>query len=87
MSTAWRIAVDTRRCIGTSICAGTAPEHFRLVDGLSTPLADVVAPAEVILDAADSCPGRQSRSTTPPTIGCSRPRSDPNTPYSWLPVT
>ncbi|WP_433261967.1 ferredoxin [Micromonospora vinacea] len=56
MSTAWRIAVDTRRCIGTSICAGTAPEHFRLVDGLSTPLADVVAPAEVILDAADSCP-------------------------------
>ncbi|WP_406063410.1 ferredoxin [Micromonospora sp. NBC_00860] len=57
MSTAWRIAVDTRRCIGTSICAGTAPEHFRLVDGLSTPLADVVAPAEVILDAADSCPG------------------------------
>jgi ferredoxin len=56
VSTAWRIAVDTRRCIGTSICAGTAPEHFRLVDGLSTPLADVVAPAEVILDAADSCP-------------------------------
>ncbi|MGC4835091.1 ferredoxin [Micromonospora vinacea] len=56
MSTAWRIAVDTRRCIGTSICAGTAPEHFRLVGGLSAPLADVVAPAEVILDAADSCP-------------------------------
>ncbi|MEU5785244.1 ferredoxin [Micromonospora lupini] len=56
MSTAWRIGVDERRCIGTSICAGTAPEHFRLVDGLSTPLADVVAPAEIILDAADSCP-------------------------------
>ncbi|KAB1945564.1 ferredoxin [Micromonospora sp. ALFpr18c] len=56
MSTAWRIGVDSRRCIGTSICAGTAPEHFRLVDGLSAPLADVVAPAEVIIDAADSCP-------------------------------
>ncbi|MFF5052843.1 ferredoxin [Micromonospora sp. NPDC000663] len=56
MSTAWRIGVDTHRCIGTSICAGTAPEHFRLVDGLSTPLADVVAPDDVILDAADSCP-------------------------------
>ncbi|WP_433131237.1 ferredoxin [Micromonospora sp. CA-240977] len=56
MSTAWRIGVDARRCIGTSICAGTAPEHFRLVGGLSEPLAEVVAPAEVILDAADSCP-------------------------------
>ncbi|MGW3615980.1 ferredoxin [Micromonospora arida] len=56
MSTAWRIGVDTSRCIGTSICAGTAPEHFRLVGGLSAPLADVVAPADVILDAADSCP-------------------------------
>ncbi|GAA2186841.1 ferredoxin [Micromonospora lupini] len=56
MSTAWRIGVDERRCIGTSICAGTAPEHFRLVDGVSTPLTDVVAPSEVILAAADSCP-------------------------------
>ncbi|MGC4876064.1 ferredoxin [Micromonospora sp. DT43] len=56
MSTAWRIGVDARRCIGTSICAGTAPEHFRLVGGLSAPLADVVAPTEVILAAADSCP-------------------------------
>ncbi|MCG5471358.1 ferredoxin [Micromonospora sp. LAH09] len=56
MSTVWRIGVDLRRCIGTSICTGTAPEHFRLVDGLSAPLADVVAPAEVVLDAADSCP-------------------------------
>ncbi|WFE98700.1 ferredoxin [Micromonospora sp. WMMD964] len=56
MSAAWRIGVDAGRCIGTSICAGTAPEHFRLADGVSAPLADVVAPAEVILDAADSCP-------------------------------
>lgn len=56
MSTAWRLGVDSRRCIGTSICAGTAPEHFHLVDGLSAPKADVVAPADVILDAADSCP-------------------------------
>ncbi|MEU7974250.1 ferredoxin [Micromonospora sp. NPDC049089] len=56
MSTAWRIGVDSGRCIGTSICAGTAPEHFRLVDGRSTPLTDVVAPDDVIVDAADSCP-------------------------------
>ncbi|MFC7545927.1 ferredoxin [Plantactinospora sp. GCM10030261] len=56
MSTAWRIGVDAGRCIGTGICAGTAPEHFRLVDGNSAPLADVVVPADVLLDAADSCP-------------------------------
>ncbi|MEU8157063.1 ferredoxin [Micromonospora sp. NPDC048986] len=56
MSAAWRIGVDSRRCIGTSICAGTAPDYFHLVDGQSAPLADVVAPAEVVLDAADSCP-------------------------------
>jgi len=56
VSTAWRIGVDSRRCTGASICAGTAPEHFRMVGSLSAPLADVVAPAEVILDAADSCP-------------------------------
>ncbi|MDG4810956.1 ferredoxin [Micromonospora sp. WMMD1120] len=56
MSTAWRVGVDSRRCIGTSICAGTAPEHFRLVDGRSAPLVDVVDAADVVLDAADSCP-------------------------------
>ncbi|MEU7588850.1 ferredoxin [Micromonospora sp. NPDC049230] len=56
MSTEWRVGVDARRCVGTGICAGTAPEHFHLVDGLSAPLADVVAPAEVIVDAANSCP-------------------------------
>ncbi|MGC4876061.1 ferredoxin [Micromonospora sp. DT43] len=48
--------MDARRCIGTSICAGTAPEHFRLVGGLSAPLVDVVAPTEATLAAADSCP-------------------------------
>ncbi|SCF22931.1 ferredoxin [Micromonospora chokoriensis] len=56
MSATWRIGVNSRRCIGTSICAGTAPEHFRLVDGLSAPRAEVVAPDEVVIDAADSCP-------------------------------
>ncbi|MEU7752310.1 ferredoxin [Micromonospora sp. NPDC049101] len=56
MSTAWRIGVDARRCMGTGVCVGTAPEHFHLVGDLSAPLADVVAPAEAIVDAANSCP-------------------------------
>jgi ferredoxin len=48
--------VDTTRCIGSGICAGTAPGHFVLVDGLSRPLAERVAPDDVLVDAADSCP-------------------------------
>ena len=56
MSGDWRIAVDPQRCIGSGICAGTAPEHFRLVDGLSTPLTAVTAPADPLIDAAESCP-------------------------------
>jgi ferredoxin len=52
----WRVHVDATRCIGSGICAGTAPGHFVLVDGLSRPLAERVAPDEVLVDAADSCP-------------------------------
>ncbi|SCL56955.1 ferredoxin [Micromonospora citrea] len=48
--------VDRARCIGSGICAGTAPGHFVLVDGVSRPLAERVAPDEVLVDAADSCP-------------------------------
>ncbi|MEO3930543.1 ferredoxin [Micromonosporaceae bacterium B7E4] len=56
MSTAWRVSVDPHRCIGSGICAGMAPGHFRLVDGLSTPLAETVDPADPVVDAAESCP-------------------------------
>ncbi|TDC56876.1 ferredoxin [Micromonospora sp. KC207] len=52
----WRLHVDPTRCIGSGICAGTAPKHFELVDGLSRPMAERVAPAQAVLDAADSCP-------------------------------
>jgi ferredoxin len=52
----WRLRVDPTRCIGSGICAGAAPAHFVLVDGLSQPLVEEVAPAQAVLDAADSCP-------------------------------
>lgn len=52
----WRVHVDRTRCIGSGICAGTAPGHFVLVDGLSRPLAERVAPDDALVDAADSCP-------------------------------
>ncbi|MEU9506996.1 ferredoxin [Micromonospora sp. NPDC048170] len=52
----WRVHVDPMRCIGSGICAGTAPGHFVLVGGLSRPLAERVAPDDALVDAADSCP-------------------------------
>ncbi|MFG1886968.1 ferredoxin [Micromonospora sp. NPDC049051] len=52
----WRVHVDPTRCIGSGICAGTAPEHFVLVHGLARPLAERVAPDDALVDAADSCP-------------------------------
>ncbi|MCP3783511.1 MULTISPECIES: ferredoxin [Micromonospora] len=54
--TEWRLHVDPTRCIGSGICAGVAPEHFVLVDGLSRPVAERIAADESVLDAAESCP-------------------------------
>ncbi|MEU1685374.1 ferredoxin [Micromonospora sp. NPDC005707] len=52
----WRLHVDPTRCIGSGICAGVAPGHFVLVDGLSRPVAERIAADEAVLDAAESCP-------------------------------
>ncbi|MEU4367681.1 ferredoxin [Micromonospora chersina] len=54
--TEWRLHVDPTRCIGSGICAGVAPRHFVLVDGLSRPVAELIAADESVLDAAESCP-------------------------------
>jgi ferredoxin len=52
----WLIDVDARTCIGSGICAGTAPDHFRLIGGVSHPVRPEIDPAEEALDAAESCP-------------------------------
>ena len=52
----WRLHVDPTRCIGSGICAGVAPQHFVLVDGLSRPVAERITADESVLDAAESCP-------------------------------
>jgi ferredoxin len=52
----WRLSVDSGVCMGTGVCAGTAPKHFALVDGVSTPLSEVVEPDDAVRDAAESCP-------------------------------
>jgi ferredoxin len=52
----WQVEVDARLCLGSGVCAGTAPDHFRVVDGVSRPVRDEIEPADPALDAAESCP-------------------------------
>ncbi|MEJ3747391.1 ferredoxin [Actinomycetes bacterium KLBMP 9797] len=52
----WRIAVDRVTCIGSGVCVGSLPRVFRLVDGASTPVSDVVAADDAVAAAAESCP-------------------------------
>ncbi|MEV7230224.1 MULTISPECIES: ferredoxin [Polymorphospora] len=56
MSALWRVHVDPRRCIGSGICAGAAPDHFVLVADASVALAELVEPSQEVTDAAESCP-------------------------------
>ncbi|GIF66388.1 hypothetical protein Ais01nite_44230 [Asanoa ishikariensis] len=52
----WKVEVSPA-CIGTGVCAGTAPRHFALgPDGRSRPLAASVDADEAVLGAAASCP-------------------------------
>jgi ferredoxin len=52
----WLVDVDARTCIGSGLCAGTAPDHFRLIGGVSHSVRPEIDPAEEVLDAAESCP-------------------------------
>ncbi|GAA5078038.1 ferredoxin [Nocardia iowensis] len=52
----WRIEVDRSTCLGSGMCTGLAPEHFTLIDGRSSPTAEIVTPDDLVIDAADSCP-------------------------------
>jgi len=52
----WRVRVDQDLCIGSGICAGTAPEQFELVAGRARSLRETTGPDDRVLDAAQSCP-------------------------------
>lgn len=67
MSGQWKVAVDRDRCIGSGLCAGTAPDYFALVDKKSMPLHDLVDPDEAVTDAADCCPVEAILITDPAT--------------------
>jgi ferredoxin len=56
MSEHWRITVDRDACLGSGICAATAPRRFRLEDGKSRTLQEDTEPDDDVLDVADMCP-------------------------------
>jgi ferredoxin len=52
----WRVTVD-HTCVGSGMCTGTAPRHFRLGrDERSQPVEAEIEPDEDVIDAALSCP-------------------------------
>jgi ferredoxin len=56
MSETWKVNVDRDACLGSGVCAGTAPRHFRLDGGRSRALREDIEPDDVVIDAADTCP-------------------------------
>lgn len=52
----WRLSVDTGRCVGSGVCTAVAPGHFRVTGRVTQPVAEIVAPADAVIDAANSCP-------------------------------
>ncbi|TSB20396.1 ferredoxin [Streptomyces sp. NBC_01525] len=52
-----QVEVDPQRCIGSGICAGTAPGLFVLDGPRSRPVREEIdGDDELALDAADLCP-------------------------------
>lgn len=51
----WQLEVNDR-CLGSGLCTGTAPAHFRLAEGRSQPVAAVIDPEEAVAEAAEICP-------------------------------
>ncbi|POX36986.1 ferredoxin [Streptomyces sp. Ru73] len=57
MGDRWQVEVDRGVCIGSGLCAGAAPERFRLDSARqSHPVTDQVDAGEAVLAAAESCP-------------------------------
>ncbi|HET9139526.1 ferredoxin [Actinophytocola sp.] len=52
----WNVEVNGRVCIASGMCSALAPDYFALDGAHSRPVHPEIAPDEVVLDAADSCP-------------------------------
>ena len=56
MDERWKVTVNRDACLGSGVCAATAPHRFRLDDGKSRPIQEDIEPDDIVLDAADTCP-------------------------------
>ncbi|MEU6374392.1 ferredoxin [Streptomyces sp. NPDC046909] len=53
----WRIELDSAVCVGSGLCAGTAPTCFTLdTAGRATAPESPVPASPELLDAAENCP-------------------------------
>ncbi|GHE08477.1 ferredoxin [Streptomyces alanosinicus] len=53
----WQLHIDSGRCIGSGMCAGTAPDLFVLDGDHSHPVSEQIAEGdERALEAAGICP-------------------------------
>ncbi|MCK7623438.1 ferredoxin [Streptomyces sp. RS10V-4] len=68
MAERWRVAVDRGVCIGSGLCAGTAPDRFRLdAARQSHPVDPETEAADALLAAAENCPVEAITLTATPT--------------------
>ncbi|MFD7645571.1 ferredoxin [Kitasatospora sp. NPDC059795] len=51
------VTVDQARCIGSGLCARTAPDALTLApNGRATPVHPTTAPSDDLTEAAEMCP-------------------------------
>lgn len=56
MDERWKVIVDRDACLGSGVCAATAPRYFRLESGKSMALQQDIEPDDIALDVAETCP-------------------------------
>ncbi|GGN59918.1 hypothetical protein GCM10011579_024550 [Streptomyces albiflavescens] len=57
MTELWTVEVDSLVCVGSGLCAGSAPECFTLdTSGRARPPKAPVEAADEVLEAAENCP-------------------------------
>jgi ferredoxin len=52
----WRISIDPDACLGSGLCAASAPGHFASVAGRGRPITEVAQPDEGLELVAGLCP-------------------------------
>ncbi|MFC5749253.1 ferredoxin [Actinomadura rugatobispora] len=57
MTDRWTVAFDRHICVGTGLCAATAPDALDLDEnGKGCATAETLPASEAVRDAAESCP-------------------------------